>query len=234
MNSVKTHGVKTIFSFSFLICLMLLFSSCGVKYYNIVKTETPQSPNQPTVREVAMRYVKSQTVYNQFETLAVFDALWLSDEVRKAYVDIYSNKHGLTQGAKDSMLKRNLEENNHWVTFYVLADVRDRTHPTLSDKDSAWSLYATHGAVSVEPETIKEVELECEYQMFFGRGRFVPSKAAYIVKFPATEFLKQQSPLTDVKLIIGSVLKKAEFVWDKECMGKTNQKVLSDEDFYWG
>lgn len=235
MTCTKTIGIKTVFSFGFLICLVLLFSSCGVKYYDIVKTETPQSPNQPSVREVAMRYVKSQTVYNQFETLAVFDALWLSDEVRKAYVDVYCNKHGLTQeGAKDSMLKRNLEENNHWITFYVLADIRDRTHPTLSDKDSAWSLYATHGDISVEPESIKEVELECEYQLFFGRGRFVPAKAAYIVKFPATEFLKNQSPVTDVTLVVGSVHKKIQFAWDKECLRKSNQKVLSDEDFYWG
>jgi len=230
------HRIKNVVTYGLFLGLVMLFSSCGVKYYNLVKTETPQSPDQPNIREVATRYVKSQTVYNQFETMAIFDVLWLSDEVRRTYVDVYSNKHGLTKDAQDSMLKRNLEENNHWVTFYVLADVRDKTHPMLSDKDAAWSLYLAleNGSSKIEPEFIKEVELEGEYQLFFGRGKFVPSKAAYIVKFPAQEMLKTQNPITKVTLVVGSVYKQITFVWDNEHTKKNSKKVLTDEDFYWG
>lgn len=221
--------------FNFLVLLLVMtFSSC-VRYEKLVKTEFPQGTSYDDNREVTHNNVRSTTIYDQFSTKGFFDGLRLSDEVRTAYVDLYCRKRGITGEARKATLNRHLEENKHWISFYLLADVRDKTYISLSEKGSSWTVYLDVGnKVMLQPEFIKEVDLEPEYQAFFAH-RFNLFKTAYLIKFPIMDIhgKRYEGDDVDVKLAISSPYKKGELVW-KFSQTKTRKKLNKDEDFYWG
>ena len=226
---------KKIILSGLLISSMILFSGC-IKYYKLSKTETPQGKDHPDHREVVFDNVRSQTVNEQFETLAKFDALRLSDEVRKTYVEINAEKRGRDEQSKQALLRRQLEENKHWISFYVLADVRDKTHISLTDKNSLWSLYLKFGdGQKVTPISVKEIDLEPEYQFLFGH-RFTHFKRSYEVKFPAVDLTGKaySQENTDFKLVISSPSKECELTWgDGVGLYREGKRKYKDEDYYW-
>src|SRR5579862_7400654 len=124
----------------FLLMIMMTISSC-VRYDKIVKSEFPQGTSYDDNRDVTYYNVRSVNLYEQFKKKAIFNALYLSDATRTKYVDVYTRKRGITGEAYKAMLNRNLEENKHWISFYLLADVRDKTYVSLSEKNSSWTLY---------------------------------------------------------------------------------------------
>jgi hypothetical protein len=218
------------------VCLLCMTTSC-IKYYDLAKSEFPQGEKKPDKRLVAKQYRRTQTVYDEFETKAVFNALWLSDALRTAYVDVYSHKRGFADDAKEEMLKRQLEENQHWLSFYLLADIREKTYVSLSDPNAGWNMYAViDDGKKLVPESIKEVDLEPEYQFFFGRDVFNLLKAAYLVKFPISPDLVEKitkGNIDTIQLVIGSAYKDCTIEWTKEQMN-IKEKVVNDEDYYWG
>jgi len=137
--------------------------------------------------DVVHQYLRSEHVYDQFTTLGHFDALWLSNEVRGAYASVYACKHCLSDERSNAFLRRQLEENNHYISFYVLASVPDCCGSTiLSDKDAIWSMCLKIDDNMYRPIEIKVVELQPEYCMFFDRyfNRF---KIPYLVRFDACD-----------------------------------------------
>ena len=224
----------------FLMCVasggLFLLTSC-VKYYDVVKSEFPQGEKQPDKRDIAYKYRRTGMVYDEFETKAAFNALWLSDQLRTSYVDVFAHKRGLDNEAKEELLKRQLEENKFWMSFYVLADIRDKTYVSLSDKNAFWTLYAQlDDGNRLLPELIKEVDLEPEMQLFLGRA-FNLFKAAYLVKFSIKSDVAEKlekGNIKNVKLVIGSVHKNCVLAWDKKELIKHVRKVECNEDFYWG
>ena len=85
---------------------------------------------------IARNYIQSRRVYDQFTLVGAFDALWLSDDVRKVHTNIYARKYGKNEEQKRVFLRRQLEENSHFITFYVLSP----KNILLGDKDSYWSM----------------------------------------------------------------------------------------------
>ena len=224
---------KKLFIFLFAPVLML-FPSC-IKYYELSKQEFPQGKEYKDEREVVANNLKTASIYDEFETRAIFDVLWLSDETRETYVDLHCKKRGKDKQAKQALLRRQLEDNKHWTTFYILSDVRDKTHVSLTDKNSLWSLYlTTTDGQKITPVSIKESEVEPEYQSLFG-PRFNSFKRAYMVKFPVSDlngkpYLKEGESF---KTVLSSPYKKREIVWREEDEENEGEKVLKNEDFYW-
>ena len=169
----------------FLISYVLFFPAC-IKYYKIAKEETNQGTNLPDHHKTVFDNERDVTVYDQFETDAIFNTLRLSDDIRKAYVDMNCLRRGKDEQAKQALLRRQLEENKHWLTFYVLADIRDKHSVSLTDKNSLWSTYLElSDGQKVNPISIKGIEFEPEYQAMFAY-RFNLFKRCYEVKFPIT------------------------------------------------
>ena len=52
----------------------------------------------------AQKYIRSVTMYDQLTTRARFDVLWLSDDVRVNYTNLYALKFGKTEEQKRSFL----------------------------------------------------------------------------------------------------------------------------------
>src|ERR1700721_538603 len=56
-------------------------------------------------------YVRSIVLYDEFLAVARFDALWLANEVKTAYANVYSMKYGKNEERHNAFLRRQLEEN---------------------------------------------------------------------------------------------------------------------------
>lgn len=155
------------------------------------------------------KQVRSVYMYDQFSTDAIFDALWLSDEVRTAYAQIYSSRHGKDSSA---FLRRQLEENKHYISFYVLSSYE----VPLGADNCLWTLLLHINDQIFTPIEVKMVELPQEYQLFFGK-RFNRFKVAYVVKFNAQDVDEQPLLTTNVdeiKLVLRSIKKETTLAWD--------------------
>jgi hypothetical protein len=161
--------------------LVLFLSGCGRLIdwgtNTFYQGETLEAHNKE-----AWRFVRWGAVYDQLETRAIFDAIWLSDDVRTAYAHLFMARQGKSEEHHTAFLRRQLEENNHFITFYVLSLYKI----PLGDPDSAWSLFLDVDGKQVLPLEIKAVDLPQEFQTFFGK-RFTRFKDAYLVKFDARD-----------------------------------------------
>ena len=161
--------------------MLLLLPGCG-RFIDWGKSNFYQGEQVDNYRCDIKPYIRSVTIYDQFTTRAMFDALWLSDEVRLSYVDLHVSRQGKDEERKNSLLRRQLEENNHYLSFYVLSLHEEK----LGDPDSEWSMFLRVNDEFYQPMEIKEIELPYEYQIFFGKlwNRF---KVPYLVRFSAND-----------------------------------------------
>ena len=225
--------------FYFPILLLFVLPAC-VKTYKLIPSESSQGSEEVKEKKSEIEQnLRSVKVYNEWETEAEFDVLWVSDQMRKAYVDLYCQRRGKGENSKQEILKKELDRSKESIEFYVVADVRDRFHPSLKDKNSAWTLYLKlSDKEKVMPTKIDEVELEPEIQKIFGYRYSKPKfKIPYLVKFPARDL--GDKPF---KMIINSVKRKCVLGWQGghpvviKSFGKKGKKIRKSgksEDYYW-
>jgi hypothetical protein len=219
---------------------LAMISGC-VPYHKVGKTEFPQGKTQKIDPAVACYNLRSVKIYDQFKTLAGFDALWLSEKTRSVYVDLYSSRRGKDAESREALLKRQLEENKLWHEFYVLADVRDSFNPMMSEKNANWTIFLqSDSGQPVAPILVKEVQLEPEIQVLFGCN-FNWFKTAYLIKFPSKDlsgkpYLKSNG---NFKMVFSTVDKRGEVEWnnspkeDKFEIKKAEKRAKNDENIDW-
>lgn len=203
-------------SILFLMLILFLAPSC-MKYYKISNIEFHQGHDHDDERKALVGNKKNVSIYDQFMTQAIFDVLYLAEPVRMAYVDLHCEKRGLNISTKNKLQAREIELNKHWITFYVLADIRDKKHVALTDINSAWSLFLRFADnTDVAPLSIKEVELEPEYQRLFG-PMFDSFKRSYELKFPAKNLNNQNYIVSNepFKLFISSAYKETALTFNE-------------------
>ena len=232
--------------------LLLVFSSCA-KHYDFMPDDVPQGKRGESFDDITAHNLRTIKVHDEFMLEAQFDALWLSPDVRQSYATLHMRRHGKNEAQRDAMLRRHLEEDRHWATFYVLAEVFAHDHEALSDSHPMWALYLeTVNGEKIEPLSIKEVELDPEVQHLFSyrNSRY---KTAYEVRFPAHDhhgeyYLGEGRPF---RLVASSTHFSGEAAWGYGPKRtnrdvtldyvKTNKKgrfvpdyrLTRDEDFYW-
>lgn len=206
---MKQRATRVLFIFS---CLAII-PGCG-RLIDWTKDHFNQSNTLDVDRDIAKRYLRSSVVYDQFSTVAMFDALWLSDEIRTLYTDLYVRKNGRGEQQRKAFLRRQLEENNHYISFYVLSlyDV-----PLMSENQGCanWSLFLRVGEHDFFPIEIKSVELPPEYRDMFCK-RFNRFKSAYRIKFEATDIegnLILAPGVKQMAFYFRSIEKEAVMVW---------------------
>lgn len=203
--------------FLFLVSALFLFPSC-IRYYKVSNIEFHQGYDHGDEREALDGNKKTVAIYDEFMTKAIFDVLYLSDSVRLAYVNKYCEKKGSDNFAKERMIDREVELGKHWITFYVLADVRDKKHVSLTDKNSSWSLFLRlENKMTIPPLSIKEVDLQPEYQYLFG-SMFNSFKRSYEVKFPAKDLNNENYFNNDelFQLVVSSSYKESFFSFNEQ------------------
>lgn len=160
-----------------MVMTLVLLSGCGT-VTDLVKENFPQGKESKDYKKKAKQYLRRVNIYDQFNTVGLFDALWLSDEVRTMYSDINADMHGKTTQEKHAFLRRQLKENDQFISFYVLS-----THNNpLSIKPVPWALYLVIDGEKYMPFEVKAVELVSEYKTIFG-SMFNNHKTPYEVRF---------------------------------------------------
>lgn len=194
--------------------VLLFFVCCLCNCGKLVKwgeSNFYQGEELPTEQPVVQQYIRSVTIYDQFTTRAIFDVLWLSDEVRNAYTDLYAIKYGKNDEQKKVFLRRQLEENKHFITFYVLS----LYEVPLGDANAEWSLFLNINDENYLPIEVKSIDLMPEYIEFFGK-KFTRFKVAYQVKFDALDIednLLFSPDVDQFSLYFRSVDKGTQLVW---------------------
>jgi hypothetical protein len=156
---------------------MLLLPGCG-GVTDWAKETFDQGKEHKENKKTVKKYLKSVRIYDQFTTIALFDALWLSDQVRILYADTYGAMHGRGKEVRKTFLRRQLKANDHFVTFYVLS-----THQIpLNLKPAQWVLHLKVNGKNYSPTEVKIVELSPEYELFFG-SLLTKHKSPYEVRF---------------------------------------------------
>lgn len=200
---------KKLYSVWILIVLVMI-PSCG-RVIDWGKDNFYQGADKENFSDVVRPFIRSVTIYSQLETEANFDVVWLNDQVRTAYAYLHNIRQGKDEEQLRAFLRRQLEENHHYLTFYVLSTYEI----PLTTEKSHWSFFLRLDNQDYLPFEIKEVTLPYEYQIFFGRkwNRF---KVPYIIRFH-TENQDEVPIITDqtkqISLIARSAQKEHAFIW---------------------
>ncbi len=158
-------------------CSLPFLSGCG-RIVDWSKSNFYQGDELVQYAQDPQSSIRSIRVYDQFTTRAFFDVMWLSDGVKIAYANANALRFGKSDALRKAFLRRQLEENRHFITFYVSTN----KSIILGDSASFWSLFLKIHDVDYQPQEIKLVELAPEYQVFFGK-KFNRFKQVYEVKF---------------------------------------------------
>lgn len=156
-------------------------------------------------------YIKSVRVYDLLSVRATFDALWLSDDVRTAYVDLHAMRYGKSNEQRDALLCSQLAENKQYISFYILSsyDV-----PLLGDQVE-WGLFLRVNGHNVTPVDMREVDLVPEYRAFFGK-KFNQFKVVYLVRFSVCDKEGRSlfaAGVNQMALYLRSMNKEVQLAW---------------------
>lgn len=160
------------------ILVVVLLPGCGGNLVDWGKQTFEQSGKQKDDVASIKTYVKQINMYDQLNTVGLFDALWLSDEVRRFYAEKYAQMTGKTDEEIMIMLRRLFKANSHNISFYVLTP----SDVVLAVKPVEWAIYLEVDGKKYQPTFVKKCELPSQYQVLFGK-RCNPHKQPYEVKF---------------------------------------------------
>lgn len=175
--------MKHIVSTILLLILLSTFSGC-YRYINWAICIFDQGEKIDTCVSFANPYIKSVRIYDQFTTLAIFDALWLHEEVVQAFVCAHAEKYGFTHQQYQDFLEQHYQENEPYISFYLLSTIYGNNRVLLTDDDPMWVVQLRIGNTLYKPAKIKLVELPHEYRYFFGK-RYTVFKKQYLIQFDA-------------------------------------------------
>lgn len=232
--------------------LLMILPAC-LKTYELVPSESSQGKVFKDDNSVERENLRTVRVYDEWETEALFDVLWMSDQTRRAYVDLYTSRRGSTKEETSKKLEEELEKNKNEMSFYVLADIRDAFHPKLTDKNPAWTIYLETDdgdrKMRVSPKSIKELDpgaenLGPEILTIFGYRYTKPKfKTPYLVKFDTKNIFMPGAPekMSEFRMVIRSTTRQCTLGWlggDKTIVKdlrdkKEKRKFIKDEDYYW-
>lgn len=177
--------------------------------------------------QIGKKYIRSETVYDQFTTCGMFDALLLSDEVRTVFAELHARRYGKSEAQYKSFLRRQLEENNHFISFFILTSYEI----PLGKSDAKWAVFLQIDGNRFAPTELKAVELSPEFKSIFGK-RFNRFKIAYMVKFDANTVEDKPLLASDTKelaLYFRSVDKQATLTWALNMIDKENMSAQKTE-----
>lgn len=211
---------------------LLLLTGCG-RLVDWAVDEFYQGVDRNPDLVLPRNFVRSTVIHDQLMTVAIFDALWLSNEVKTAFTNVSMLKQGKSEERRMAFLRRQLEENKHFISFYVLSSYKVPLGTPLSE----WSLSLEVDDTIVTPVEVKSVDLDPVYQAFFGR-RYNNFKNVYLVRFEAKDANDQwliNEHTTYIALHFKSIKKETRFTWlvppaDKEIYAPTQKEANTEPE----
>lgn len=215
----------------FVSLMVLLLPGC-TRYYGWALTIMKQGQPVDTYINIVMQYIRSEHVYDGFKTLAHFDVLWLSDEVRTVYSLVRAQKRCLTQNEYNNLLQEELDLNKKFISFYVLSAIRHNYGSDLLDSENAeWSMCLCVEDTVYKPISIEEVELGPEITLFFGK-RYTVFKNIYQVNFDAKDSRDNSILATagNLTLCFNRVDRKISLTWCLDGAGRVMRQSMYNPD----
>lgn len=201
----------------FVCILFIMLPGCG-RLVDWGKKTFNQGQEGEGINKRVRDYIRSVKVYDQFTTRGIFDAMWLGDEVRAAYADLYAYRQGKSDEHTKAFLRRQLEENKLFIAFYVLS----LYEVPLGDPSSEWTIIMKINDKEFTPCEIKKIELPHEYRIFFG-DKFNRFKEAYMVKFNAKNMDEEfiLTPETScIELLFRALDRRVSLCWELDAEGR--------------
>jgi hypothetical protein len=191
--------------------IVLLLSGCST-VLDWGKKSFPQNEPIVTDKEPVAKYIRSEVIYDQFDTKGKFVALWLNDEVRTEYAKLHGRSRGSSPQQEEMLIKRQLDENKHFITFYVLS----LSEVTLGEPESIWHPFLKiNDTTVIVPTDIKLIDLPNEYKFFFGK-HYTRFKIAYRILFDAKDLEDRcliDATTQTLKLVVRSVDREVSMQW---------------------
>ncbi len=174
----------------------------------------------------AREYLRTARVYDQFATQGIFNVLWLSEDVLRAYSKLYAEKFALDENAEMKLFERQKANfNNDIISFYILAYVPGNDDPLIVDKcngdEIPWKIYLKSGETAYEPILIKEVVFQEEFKIIFDKI-FTRFKTQYLVQFNLKDSKTNEpliNPAQPLTLCLNSTKRKVAIIWNLDDQG---------------
>ena len=214
------------FYFAMLPAIVLL-PGCGCRVIDWAKSSFNQGCLLPDCYSQAHCYVRSLSLYDQFETVAIFDALLISRKVLAAYADLWACKNGKHDEQKQNLLDSLVTEHEPYISFYLLS-LYDGTE--LGSQESIWSVLLDVDGHLYNPVEFKAVELTPYYQLFFG-SVYTRFKVSYRLRFSAEDSAGNRiitAKTKRISLIFRSCEKVGVMSWDFE-HGKEGSITINNQ-----
>lgn len=205
-----------------LLFVLLVLCGCASRVIDWAKDTVQQGAALPDFSKPAKVFLRSFAIYDQFETRAIFDVLWLADPVRIAYARLFAAKNGLRDAQEQLFESKQLAQNEALISFYILS----LYNIPLRQDEGDWSLLLEIDGLRSSPREIKQIELSPEYVSFFGKN-YSRFKVPYVVTFAARDECNKRL-ITDntksIALLFRSMNKEARVVWDLSSIQKIPAK----------
>jgi len=204
-------------------CLPLLLVVTGCHRYATWATQTftGGSRYEGQVPE-AYPFLCSRTIYDQFQTIASFDALWLSLDVRNLFVDLWSVRRHLTDAERLNVATQQAHDFGHAISFYLLTPrSAENSVATESSPLGKWAVSLAVDGVRYQPREVKMMDLSPEYKKIFGTSA-IRFKQAYLIHFNVRDAQEKEIITPDTKkieLIISSESYYTTCGWEQSSTG---------------
>lgn len=169
------------------LCLVIALTGC-IGYHDLVPPEFPQHKHKSRgweqAKDFAKKNLKSVKVYDQFQTVALFDFLRFADEIALSSANIKSDRRGASKKTRQQIVIHELASNQNEFKFLLQADVRKSFQEHLDKKNSPWSFWLeTQDGEKVKPTSIKRINHTDITRQLFGDS-YSRFKQLYQVTFP--------------------------------------------------
>jgi hypothetical protein len=163
-----------LFSSYFLLCVL---PAC------IHDTHFRQAKQIACDRNIILPYLRSQAFYNQFSTVILIDALWLTEPVRKLHNILYHTRHADNYPRLHSRFLTEKAEPPVYAFYILMSSLL---------QEGAWSVTLKINNNNAEPVLVEQVIFEPEYQYLFGKSytrpyllntNLIKHRTAYYVVF---------------------------------------------------
>lgn len=199
----------------FVVCISTL-PAC-VRYYKWGKEQFPQVDKRCSLEKQGTRYLRSADVFDEFQTIGKFDAVWFSEDARQCYIEAVARRFGYSQNQKDILITQHHDESRYKIVFYLLLSAAsDSSRPLLSatDKRATWAAVLIKNGKEYQAQTITSLELDSEIMTFFGT-RYSQHRVAYKVEFARFDGHQDilGTPDTALRLDLRSALYQVVLSW---------------------
>lgn len=199
----------------FILVLLLLPGCRGMRWAEEHFVQGEELAGAKSAREVVRDTVRSAQIYHEFDTVGLFDVLFLSPAVRQAYVDTYAAKYSLSREAKEKMEHEQRNDFEHNLSFIVMGYMPENTMPIGDDK-SLWSIVLKGTDKALKPRSSKSYELNPEYEYFL-KDKVSKHKYIYLVKFDAVTEEGARTTGPEMELTLATESRKVTLRWPGDC-----------------